>query len=119
MKSFLILSLAVISLSANAHGIKRLTTTKCVSGSDTILGVLVKWDSSVSPLGPVSVKVNGEEVNPIMELGGDYLGLSGTLENKDAFSIRLTNEKEFETVLTQGNGEIPVACTTETKFKVF
>lgn len=119
MKLFLILSLTVISLSANAHGIKRLTTTKCVSGSDTILGALVKWDSSITPVGPVSVEISGEEVRPLVELGSDYLELSGTLENQDAFSIRLTNEKEFETVLTQGNAEIPVACSTVTKFRVF
>lgn len=121
MKSFLLIALTLASFSTYAHGVKRLTTATCTTGSDTQLGAVVKWDSSVSPFGPNQIIINGEEVKASVTLTflDEGVEIQGKLQNKEKFAITTTGEKEYETVLKVGETEIPVACTTTTKFRLF
>jgi hypothetical protein len=121
MKSFLILSLALVSVSSYAHGIKRLTTTTCESGSDTQIGAVIEWDSSVSPIGPKKISINAEEVKRAVSIlfGDDATTFSGVTAQKENFEISVSKQEESETVLKIGESEIPLACHTVTKFRLF
>ena len=118
MKRLIILSLVLVSFSSHAHGIKRLTTTYCYS-EDLQSFVSVKWDSSITPIGPVQVEINGEKVRPIMELGDDYTGLSGNLKNEAKFSTTIESTKHFQTKLLIDDNETILTCDTNTKFRLF
>lgn len=121
MKSFLLIALTMASFSTYAHGVKRLTTATCTTGSDTQLGAVVKWDATVSRIGPSEVIINGETVKSgiFLTFNRNEIETSGYLQNKEKFTITTSGEKEYETVLTVGETEIPVLCTTTTKFKLY
>lgn len=127
MKKLLVLVFAIglpASVSSYAHGIKRLTTTNCASeNSPSQAQALIRWDSSVNPFMPVSVKINGEEVSSdknhtVFEIS-DNLGISGILQDQEPFNIVVGTGKDFQTDLKIGDQNIPLICNTDTQFRLF
>lgn len=118
MKKLLTLCFVIASFSSQAHGLKRLTTTNC-SSDDSKSTILVKYDSSITPIGPVEVEINGEQVRPVMEFGSDYLGLSGQLSNDEKFNAIIFADNTYEAKLKINDSERDLTCNTETKFRFF
>jgi hypothetical protein len=118
MKSLLVLFLAMVSFSSFAHGIKRLTTTTCTS-EDAKSSVLAKWDSSITPLGPVLLKINGEEVFIIEEIASDFINFSGKLRSNEEFAVTLRGDKKFQTILNIADEKTVLNCETSTKFRLY
>lgn len=117
MKKLIALLFILGSVSSHAHGIKRLTTTKCLS-EDFATTVLVKWDSSITIVGPVLVEINGEKVNPVFTLGDD-LGIQGQLANGTNYAATISGPKKSKTNLILGNDSIELECNTKTKFRIY
>ena len=121
MKKLLTFCFIMSSISANAHGLKRLTTTTCKNEESKVV-VLVKYDSSVSILGPVSLQINGEEVqSPKITFGSNYTVFEGELKNKDTFSTMLFGEKHFDTnlIINDMDSQIEIDCITTSKLKAY
>ena len=122
MKVLLVASIAFACLSAHAVGIKRLTTTTC-SDVDSNLVLEVKWDSSVSPFGPVSLNLRGKEVvqGVLMSFEENGINFSKQIVG-EIFSVFIESEKKFETVLEEGeqeHNETALKCETKAKFRPY
>ena len=116
MKTLIALFVVLGSISAHAHGVKRLTTTTCLS-QDLTSKVLVKWDSSASIIGPVLVEINGEKVNPNLSIGDD-LGLLGSLANGAKYAVMISGEESKAKLSVEG-ASVELKCDTTTKFRIF
>lgn len=120
MKLILILGL-MISMSASAFGIKRLTTQECAS-KDLKSTVSIKYDSSFSILAPKSFTINGHDVKMVgmvMELGDKQTTYTGMLLNGDSFSMVAKAGKKSTTEVVVNGVSTQVFCKTTTKFRPY
>src|SRR6478672_9873000 len=93
-----LIAVAFMSLSfASQAGIKRLTSVDCSSSDRTIL-VEMRWDSSYSPFGTKSFKLNNKEVSgQIMQWFDNGTRYRALVDDK-VFTITVFGDKkEFET----------------------
>lgn len=120
MRTLLIVIFALSSTVASAHGIKRITTQKCMS-ADSVSRVEIMWDSSFSILGPRTFSVNGVDVQRggLRMEAGDDIKFDGMLVNGDTFSFISKEGKVNKTELVVNGETTIVTCKTKTKFRLF
>jgi len=114
-----VLALTTVSSFAN-YGVKRVTTGSCFN-EESSASVFVKYDSSVSLLGPVLLKINNEEIpaSYLIQFEQDGTIYRGKMKNGDNFSLRLKGAEEYETELIIENDKISLGCQTKTKFRIY
>jgi hypothetical protein len=117
MKHFLMICLVLGTFTAHAEGLKRLTTTTC-SNEELETTMVLKWDSSVSIIGPVQVVINDEEVNPVIITFENSTGVQGSLKTGEKYSTSIKSDETSRSLLKLGAEEIDLACKTQTKIRL-
>ena len=115
MRYLIFSALVFTSGSSFAHGVKRLTTVKCIDQNEKEVAS-IKWDSSISPFIPQETVIQGINTRVAEAQGSTYFG---NVSDGIKFEIELLEGSKFKTLLKLDEGNIEVTCNEEVKFRLF
>lgn len=126
MKSSLLLAVAILLFAGTSHAeqtrdlIARVTTFDCDGGGHKIN---MRYDSAFSPYGPESLKIDGKESGPgmQMEMGSDtttYTTKSGTKFKVDHEKAKASKDN-YQMVADFRGKQVRMTCKYKSKMKLF